>query len=181
MLDKRTPQPDKPVVYTIQAEAGGPVKIGYCDRGDGVDARLCGIQTGNPERLVIRRVIAAPNGRADERALHDRLAKYRMCGEWFTCSPEVAMATGAPLPGKYDLERYLLPIVENAFAAGKRAGEREAEQASRDLLRVYFEGFIRLMEDEETDQALDPDDDIAALLVRSAAGLAPKLATPLAG
>jgi hypothetical protein len=162
---KRTPTPDTPVVYTIQGENGGPVKIGYCDRRDGVPSRLGGIQTGNPDRLVIRRIVDAPNGRADERAMHDRLAKYRLAGEWFTCAPEVAIATGALLPGKRDLVRELLPIIEAAHEAGKRVGRIEAEAVMRSTLRMYFDGFHDLIAaDEDT---LDPDDDVSALLLAS--------------
>lgn len=65
---------------TIYVAGYGPyVKIGWTMGRTAT--RLRGLQTGAPEPLV---VYAELRGRlADERALHQRFAKYRLQGEWF--------------------------------------------------------------------------------------------------
>lgn len=64
--------------YVIQAESGGPVKIGRTDKP--VETRLKSLQTGNPEKL---RIIYVFNGDWYEKHIHDRFADRRLVGEWF--------------------------------------------------------------------------------------------------
>lgn len=45
------------VTYFIQAIDGGPVKIGKSTSEKGAASRLASLQTGNPSRLVIRRLL----------------------------------------------------------------------------------------------------------------------------
>jgi hypothetical protein len=74
-------------VYFIQAIDGGPIKIGYSATAEGVQARLKSMQTGNPQPLVVRRLVEAPP--EYERQLHNRLAEWRARGEWFWPSQRV--------------------------------------------------------------------------------------------
>lgn len=67
-----------PFVYVIRADGDTPVKIG---KADDVYARLATLQTGNPRKLTVQRVIPAPQ--ALEAMLHRHMAKSRMVGEWF--------------------------------------------------------------------------------------------------
>jgi hypothetical protein len=69
--------------YFIQAEDGGPVKIG---RGARPENRLKDIQTGNPYRLVLRGVLEGDQ----EDALHRKFHAWRMSGEWFFVDDELA-------------------------------------------------------------------------------------------
>jgi len=69
-------------VYFIQAESGGPVKIGHSvDPGQ----RLSQLQSSSPYKLVIRAVI--PGDRAKEREFHHLFHKQRIRGEWFEPCP----------------------------------------------------------------------------------------------
>lgn len=69
----------QPVIYFVQAENGGPVKVGYAQD---LAARLVGLQTSHPEKLV---VIATMTGdESTERELHARFAHLRVRGEWFS-------------------------------------------------------------------------------------------------
>lgn len=68
-------------VYAIQAVSGGAVKIGWT--AGGVERRLRELQCGNPCELFVVRTIE-PASQADERALHQRLAEFRIRGEWFS-------------------------------------------------------------------------------------------------
>lgn len=70
-----------PCVYFVQAEEGGPVKIGRSSL-DRVTARVAQLQIGNPARLVIRRVVLGTE--ALEESLHERLREHRIRGEWFS-------------------------------------------------------------------------------------------------
>lgn len=65
-------------VYFLQAEDGGPIKIGY---SRDVGKRVRTLQAGSSRRL---RVLAMLPGGADTEArLHERYASLRCHGEWF--------------------------------------------------------------------------------------------------
>lgn len=76
--------PDEGQVYFIQAEGGGPIKIGKA-----VDPwqRLSQLQTGYHEPLKILAVM--PGGLHAEKELHQKFAAYRVKGEWFLASDEI--------------------------------------------------------------------------------------------
>jgi hypothetical protein len=66
-------------LYVIQAENGGPIKIGIAND---IENRLNGLQTGNPNELKI--VVSVFNVEASaERDLHEKYKDYRLSGEWF--------------------------------------------------------------------------------------------------
>lgn len=65
-------------VYVLRAEADRPVKIGTTYD---VPARLRVLQTGNPRRLRLVRII--PAGQPFEALLHRYMAGTRLIGEWF--------------------------------------------------------------------------------------------------
>ena len=68
------------VVYFIQAELGGPIKIGT-SRRDKLSIRLGALQTGSAYRLRVTRTF--PGGHGLERLLHMIFQEARMEGEWF--------------------------------------------------------------------------------------------------
>lgn len=71
-------------VYFIQAEHGGPVKIGY---SESIGKRLEQLQTSSPYRLrVIGRM---RGGRTREKELHERFEHSRLNGEWFDLTDEL--------------------------------------------------------------------------------------------
>src|SRR6266516_4062528 len=82
--NERASQPGH--VYFVQAEDGGPVKIGYTGgrSRDWVANRLGQLQTASPYRLVVR--AAFPAHPVYERMLHDVFAADRVQGEWFAIS-----------------------------------------------------------------------------------------------
>lgn len=79
------PLDDADVIYFVQAEEGGPVKIG---RTKDPKARLASLQTGSAVPLVVRRLFAG--GARAEAEIHERLDDYRLGGEWFSPSRDVA-------------------------------------------------------------------------------------------
>lgn len=81
------------VVYAIQAEYGGPVKIGFVAREESLPQRLSSLQTGNPYPLRVVWQIRRP--RSFEKHLHALFADARLVGEWFDPTPELVMLTGA--------------------------------------------------------------------------------------
>lgn len=72
------------VIYFIQSEHGGPIKIG---RADDLAKRLVGLQTARPDKLVV--LAAAPGTVQHERELHGLFSTHRDKGEWFHPAPEI--------------------------------------------------------------------------------------------
>lgn len=73
-----------PSIYFIQAESGGPIKIGYASD---LAARLAGLQTSHPDQL---RLLATVQGTAAEEAqLHSLLEPHCARGEWFHPTEDV--------------------------------------------------------------------------------------------
>ena len=71
------------------------VKIGVTDRD--VENRLAELQTGNPRKLRIVRVLEGDE--AEERRLHELFAEERLLGEWFRLSDRVRQfAYGGVVP-----------------------------------------------------------------------------------
>lgn len=78
------PDAREAVIYFVQSEHGGPIKIG---RADDLAKRMVGLQTSRPDKLV---VLAAAQGTVElERQLHARFADIREKGEWFSPTPEL--------------------------------------------------------------------------------------------
>lgn len=69
---------DRGFVYAIQAEEGGPIKIGWAKDPT---RRRRELQTANPYPLRIIGTVAGTVGH--ERDLHAECHRYRMSGEWF--------------------------------------------------------------------------------------------------
>jgi hypothetical protein len=81
------PQPTyvKEFVYVIGCD-DHPVKIGFSTN---VLNRLSALQTGFHRPLVLFHCVETPpgHGRKIERLCHQRLANYRLSGEWFDVTP----------------------------------------------------------------------------------------------
>lgn len=71
----------KGYVYFIQMENTDLYKIG---KAADVRKRLFGIQSNNPYKLTVYRVLEAANSSDLERKLHSLLEKHRQRGEWFS-------------------------------------------------------------------------------------------------
>ena len=63
--------------YFVQAETGGPIKVGYTSQAP--EFRLANLQTGSPAKL--RFVGLLPENREAE--LHQKWSAHRLHGEWF--------------------------------------------------------------------------------------------------
>jgi hypothetical protein len=83
--------PDKPLkhaedgyLYFIQAEAGGPIKIGYTGWPE---KRLVTLQVAHAEKLVI--LAKTKTSKENERQIHEHFAGSRIRGEWYEPTPEL--------------------------------------------------------------------------------------------
>jgi hypothetical protein len=56
------------------------VKIGY---SASLSKRLRELCTANCHRLMVKKILSAPNGKEDEAMLHEKFAALRITGEWF--------------------------------------------------------------------------------------------------
>jgi DNA-binding transcriptional ArsR family regulator len=73
---------DGGLVYFIQSEYGGPIKIGVTNDPS---HRLATLQTGHPSKLHILAV--TPGGTKKEKEIHDAFSGVRISGEWFKPTP----------------------------------------------------------------------------------------------
>lgn len=73
----------KGIVYAVQGEPTGPVKIGFTTR-DMLPRRLMNLQTGSA--VVLRIVAVSEAYQTHERLAHHALAEHRLTGEWFSWS-----------------------------------------------------------------------------------------------
>lgn len=71
-------------VYFIQADVGGPIKIGVAQD---LRSRLSTLQTSSSAKLIL--LAHMPGYEPEEYALHQKLAAYRIRGEWFQPHPDV--------------------------------------------------------------------------------------------
>lgn len=72
------------LVYFLQSEDGGPIKIGATND---VAKRMFELQTARADKLVL--LTAVPGDMMLERSLHLHFAAARVKGEWFTPVPEL--------------------------------------------------------------------------------------------
>jgi hypothetical protein len=93
------------VVYFIQAETGGPIKIGFAET---LKRRLRTLQCATPDRLKVLASVDAPA--TAERTLHRLLRRWRLRGEWFKDEPPVK-TVAAKVATLVD-SRDLIPVVE---------------------------------------------------------------------
>lgn len=79
------PKTSEGFVYFVQAEGGGPIKIGFT--GGSMKDRLVQLQNGNPRRLVCIGIVRGT--RIHEGLFHTMFQMDRLVGEWFEPSPEL--------------------------------------------------------------------------------------------
>lgn len=75
-------------IYVIES-ANNTVKIGYSSNPE---ARLATLQTGSGLPLSLNYVVACGDPGLVEQRAHEVLAKHRLQGEWFDCTPDAAVA-----------------------------------------------------------------------------------------
>jgi hypothetical protein len=131
-------QDDGPVVYFVQSENGGPVKIGYVNRASGLTARLAALQTGCAYPLRVVKTV--PGGSQMEQLMHGRFERWRLSGEWFLPSKEIEAFCG--VLSRRDDSKALQRLVDrvyqqghdDGYGAGYEAGQRNlAERMFRVL------------------------------------------------
>lgn len=73
-------------VYFVQAESGGPVKIGVSRKPA---KRLAALQTASYDPLRILGILLSGRDGWSEAAMHERFKADRLHGEWFCVSEEL--------------------------------------------------------------------------------------------
>lgn len=96
------------MIYFMQADIGGPIKIGYCGE-DKLDQRVKALQTYCPFPLVVRKTIPGAS-RGIEKRLHRAFAPERLHGEWFYASPMLVALADAV--GVEDMEGMAFQMAE---------------------------------------------------------------------
>lgn len=124
------------MIYFVQAEIIGRIKIGHTSGDDAAD-RLAALQTACP--VPLRLIATRPGGRRKERELHGRFAAARVCGEWFDPVPELVRYIGRLQGQAIRRKTTRLPRATRAESAAEwlTAKFRErAEWPAEDLYRV---------------------------------------------
>jgi len=120
---------DKDFVYIIASPDQNAFKVGYSNGSP----RIHKLQTGNPAKLALMRVIAAE--RQCEHAIHEALAEYRIRGEWFR---DDGLAEA--------LVHDLLDALHGADQCGRLMLPIEATEATANAIRFWLRTDI---EEEE--------------------------------
>lgn len=81
---QREKLPARDLIYFVQVDGGGPIKIGYTTN---LRTRLSDLQCANHCRLVLLGIL--PGSLGDEAALHRRFAAALIHREWFQPVPEL--------------------------------------------------------------------------------------------
>lgn len=68
------------MIYFIQGEKGGPIKIGYTENW--IKSRLASLQVGSPQKLEI--ICLVQGNKAMEKRIHNTFVSSRLQGEWFS-------------------------------------------------------------------------------------------------
>lgn len=109
-------------IYFVQAECGGPVKIGFTVD---VDERVKALQCGSP--FPLRVVATRPGTLGTEAELHRRFARHRLHGEWFEASD--------------DIERFLQKPLAPALVAPQRHLHAHAEPNPTSLANQVLDAW----------------------------------------
>lgn len=108
---------DGVLTYFIQGAEGGPIKIGRSTQAT-LAARVSTIQTGYPDRLVVRMLVQGDY----ERRFHNAFYALRMTGEWFRARGDLPAICGAiPDPDATGDARTLDAEYDRGFEDGWRA------------------------------------------------------------
>ena len=119
------------MVYILQMEDTDYFKIGYTDNP--IELRVSGLQTGNPEPLIVRALFENMTT-TDEKLIHSQLLEYKTRGgeEWFKLPAEVVadlIRTGENYNGN---ESYSVPTLRtSAFDVRQVRGGQLNDSTSR--------------------------------------------------
>lgn len=123
--------------YFIQAESGGPIKIGRSTPA-GVRGRLASLQTGSPLKLVLRFLAWGDL----EFSLHHAFAEFRLAGEWFRALPELAVPIGAVVESNEIHAAFLGNEFQRGFIDGYERGWREASEHIPTAIQATFSEHV---------------------------------------
>lgn len=161
-------------VYVVRESLTGCIKVGKTARKEGIQDRIKSLQMGCPYELELIATLD-PGQHPGERALHSRLAKWRVRpgGEWFYGVAEAFMVMGISVPtsvsthqdvlnasfdkrdreltAREDLAEWFLERARNSndqmLKRESVLAEREEESLHR-MRRVISQELVRLRNDE---------------------------------
>lgn len=128
-------------VYFVQADNGGPIKIGF---SESPKDRLAALQVNTPSKLRLLAVIEGTN--ENESALHKRFQKHKIQGEWFRPDQEIMEFVGittGETTGKPEVNHL-------RETTGSAPATTIFEVEVKDKQKVEVEG-VRVLSDEETE------------------------------
>jgi len=125
-------------VYVVGTSTN-PVKIGH---GEDVATRICQLQIGNPDELILHKAVVVPWHLAAqvERDAHTLLAKYHRRGEWFNVDADFAAGLVTDL-AKAAMEEHQA-TVERADLDRDIFGRMRARNWLHDAAREAVEFYV---------------------------------------
>lgn len=122
-------------VYFAQAETMLHVKIGCAHNAE---ARLKTLQTGCPDRLILRGVFLTDDAPDLERMFHKHFSHLHLRGEWFKIGPDLEsymadclFTREAVAGGRIVWQRKASPKAEPVFTFSARRGESARAMSCR--------------------------------------------------
>jgi hypothetical protein len=120
-------------VYLITCRERGVCKIGHAQNAK---SRLASLQTASPSKLVLEAVLTGDRGL--ESHLHQRFARHRLKGEWFTITDEldafIAEAVAEPC----------LPLGKACLELQRVSDEQSVEESLALHRKIFAEGMEAL-------------------------------------
>jgi hypothetical protein len=120
-------------VYFVQAEAGGPIKIGLTTNPD---RRLAVLQTSSPLKLRYTRLLEGDRKR--EQRYHDRWRRHRLWGEWFEAVDGLARFAHAVPASESGSTAEASAAFEKGWNEGWGAGRSSMDLRVKRLERELF-------------------------------------------
>ncbi len=139
------------MIYFIQAEGVGHIKIGFTADGD-AEGRMANLQTGSP--VPLRLLGTMPGTMEDEKDLQRRFASSKVIGEWFKPIAEImALANPAAVKTCNGAEIVAKSIQIKVLTVGRKQFSHSmlAQLPERELLD--WGKFIAALDDISKEEA----------------------------
>jgi hypothetical protein len=145
-------------VYFARSGIQGPIKIGHALD---VQQRLINLSIASPVEVVLLGAFLSENAEADEKHIHQKLAPYRIKGEWFQAEGALAEMQTHAIVGPTQVFKIesLRDSRKECIKIRLTADEAFAWQAAAEKDNISLSEWLRRLgnaEAEEVGSAADP-------------------------
>jgi hypothetical protein len=138
------------VIYALQGQYGGAVKIGYTRDEWTLMSRIETLQTGNPQYLNVRGTIlddtwcnsgwfrGYPGSQSQELTIHNMLQDCRLAGEWFWPTPELRELFPDVIRGSARDKELVAQAIAYLQGSNTYEGRQELIDRLHDISQMYL-------------------------------------------